>query len=145
MLRSLIHDNGAPMVRIYGPADTGRRGGTVAFNFLDPDGVVMDERLVAAESAAAGISLRTGCFCNPGAGEGAFGIELPILRRLFRTRLATVEEYVTALGLPSGGAIWVSLGLPSTLADVETFLRFAESAYRNRPAAMAGLRPRERC
>lgn len=144
-LRSLVHDNGAPMVRVYGPADTTYRGGTVAFNFLDPDGVVVDERLVAAESAAAGISLRTGCFCNPGAGEGAFGIELPILRRLFRTRLATVEEYVTALGLPSGGAIRVSLGLASTLADVETFLRFAEITYRNRSATVMGLRPRERC
>ncbi|WP_081512301.1 aminotransferase class V-fold PLP-dependent enzyme [Nocardia donostiensis] len=144
-LQSLTHDNGAPMVRIYGPPDATRRGGTVAFNFLDPDGVVVDERLVATESAAVGISLRTGCFCNPGAGEGAFGIELPVLRRLFRKRLATVEEYVSALGLPSGGAIRVSFGLVSNIADVETFLRFAESAYRNRPATVEGLQPRERC
>ncbi|WP_280401960.1 aminotransferase class V-fold PLP-dependent enzyme [Nocardia carnea] len=144
-LTALTHDNGAPMIRLYGPADTVRRGGTVAFNFLDPDGTVLDERLIAAESAAAGISLRTGCFCNPGAGEAAFGISLPVLRRLFGTRLATMDEYVTALGLPSGGAIRVSLGAPSNLADIETFLDFAERTYRNRAATQEGLRARERC
>ncbi|MGW6330810.1 aminotransferase class V-fold PLP-dependent enzyme [Nocardia rhamnosiphila] len=144
-LRSLTHDNGAPMVRIYGPEDTVRRGGTVAFNFLDPDGIVLDERLIAAESAAAGISLRTGCFCNPGAGEAAFGISLPVLRRLFGTRLATMDEYVAALGLPSGGAIRVSFGAASSIADVQTFLGFAMSTYRNRSATKEGLPPRERC
>lgn len=144
-LTALTHDNGAPMIRIYGPTDTAGRGGTVAFNFLDPAGVVLDERLIAAESAAAGISLRTGCFCNPGAGEAAFGISLPVLRRLFGTRLATMDEYVAALGLPTGGAIRVSVGLTSNLADIETFLDFAERTYRNRAATQEGLRPRERC
>lgn len=144
-LTALTHDNGAPMVRVYGPVDTVRRGGTVAFNFLDPDGTVLDERLIAAESAAAGISLRTGCFCNPGAGEAAFGISLRVLRGLFDSRLATMDEYVTALGLPSGGAVRVSVGTPSNRADIETFLGFAERAYRNRPATRAGLRARERC
>ncbi|MGW1740145.1 aminotransferase class V-fold PLP-dependent enzyme [Nocardia sp. NPDC001965] len=144
-LVSLRHDNGSPMVRIYGPLDTADRGGTVAFNFLDPEGVVVDERLIATESAAAGISLRTGCFCNPGAGEAAFGIGLPVLSRLFGTRTATMEEYIEALGLPSGGAIRVSFGPVSDIADVQTFLRFAETTYRNRPATQEGLRPRERC
>jgi hypothetical protein len=36
----------------------------VALNFLDPDGRVIDERAVARDSGAAGISLRTGCFCT---------------------------------------------------------------------------------
>ncbi|MFI9538227.1 aminotransferase class V-fold PLP-dependent enzyme [Nocardia fusca] len=144
-LVSLRHDNGAPMIRIYGPLDTARRGGTVAFNFLDPEGVVVDERLVATESAAAGISLRTGCFCNPGAGEAAFGISLPVLSGLFDTRMATMEEYIAALGLPSGGAIRISFGPVSDFTDVQTFLRFAETTYRNRRATQEGLRPRERC
>lgn len=69
-LGELRHSNGAPMVRIYGPADTRDRGGTVAFNLLDPVGRLADERAVARDTAAAGISVRTGCFCNPGASEG---------------------------------------------------------------------------
>jgi selenocysteine lyase/cysteine desulfurase len=35
-LAGLKHGNGAPMVRLYGPPDVRARGGTVAFNFLDP-------------------------------------------------------------------------------------------------------------
>ena len=71
-LAALRHGNGEPMARIYGPASTRDRGGTVAFNLLDPDGRVVDERAVARDTAAAGISIRTGCFCNPGAVEAAF-------------------------------------------------------------------------
>jgi selenocysteine lyase/cysteine desulfurase len=73
-LAALRHGNGQPMARIYGPASTRDRGGTVAFNLLDPGGRIIDERAVARDTAAAGISIRTGCFCNPGAGEGAFNL-----------------------------------------------------------------------
>ena len=69
-LAALRHGNGEPMARIYGPAGTRDRGGTVAFNLLDPGGRVVDERTVAQATAAAGISIRTGCFCNPGACRG---------------------------------------------------------------------------
>ena len=69
-LGRMRHSSGAPMVRVYGPPTGIARGGTVALNFLDPDGQVIDERAVSRDSSAAGISLRTGCFCNPGAGRG---------------------------------------------------------------------------
>ncbi|WP_459546893.1 aminotransferase class V-fold PLP-dependent enzyme [Nocardia sp. X0981] len=144
-LGSLTHDNGAPMARIYGPRDTVRRGGTVAFNFLDPNGVLVDERLVAHEFAAAGFSLRTGCFCNPGAGERAFDIDVSLLRRLAGTRFDTIDEYLRALGLPTGGAVRVSFGTPSNIDDVQRFLAFAETNYRNRFATLDRLPPRQRC
>src|ERR1700684_676554 len=73
-LGRMRHSSGAPVVRVYGPTTGIARGGTVALNFLDPDGRVIDERAVSRDSSAAGISLRTGCFCNPGAGEAAFGL-----------------------------------------------------------------------
>lgn len=67
-LRTLRHSDGSPMVRIYGPEQAGAaRGGTVALNLLGADGRIVDERIVTRDSAARGISLRTGCFCNPGA------------------------------------------------------------------------------
>ena len=65
-LRSLRHRDGAPLVRLYGPPDLQNRGGTIAFNLCDPRGHVYDYRRVEALAAAARISLRTGCFCNPG-------------------------------------------------------------------------------
>jgi selenocysteine lyase/cysteine desulfurase len=117
----------------------------VAFNFLDPDGRLVDERLVARETAEAGFSLRTGCFCNPGAGEGAFGIGRRRLRGSVGWEARTVDEYLTRIGLATGGAIRVSLGLASTFPDVERFLVFAERTYRDRRADASGLPPRLVC
>src|SRR5215208_4138478 len=69
-----LQEDGAPLVRIYGPETGEGRGGAVALNFLDAHGRVVDVRVVERRARAANISLRTGCFCNPGAGEAAFGI-----------------------------------------------------------------------
>jgi selenocysteine lyase/cysteine desulfurase len=133
------------MARIYGPASTRDRGGTVAFNLLDPGGRIADERAVARDSAAAGISIRTGCFCNPGAIEGAFGLTKQDWRRALRGRARTMDQYLDLLGMPSGGALRASMGLASNLDDVERFLAFAETTYRDRVVGTAGLAPRRGC
>ena len=62
------------MVRIYGPATTTMRGGAITINFYDPDGHLLDYRRVEELANEQRISLRTGCFCNPGAGELAEGL-----------------------------------------------------------------------
>jgi selenocysteine lyase/cysteine desulfurase len=154
-LGRLKHGNGAPLVRLYGPADTTRRGGTVSFNFLDPAGRLVDERAVARDAAAVGISLRTGCFCNPGAGEWALGLSKRDVRGpwwlalagggFLRKNVKTVDDYLDLIGLESGGAVRVSLGIASNVADAEAFLDFAERTYRDREADLAGLAPRLRC
>lgn len=144
-LTTLTHTDGAPMTRVYGPTDTTDRGGTVAFNFLDRAGHVVDERLVAAETSAAGISLRTGCFCNPGVGEDAFGLDLRALKPLRGARTSSLDEYLRLIGLPTAGAIRVSFGLASTADDVDRFIGFAEETYRDRSPDTVGLPPRERC
>src|SRR6202012_5692447 len=122
-------------------------GGTVALNFLDPEGRVIDERAVARDAADVGISLRTGCFCNPGAGERAFGLTRGVLRsrrlRIHGAEMSSVDDYLSLVGLPTGGAVRVSLGVASTLADVDAFLDFAERTYRDRWPGMAGLSPRQ--
>jgi selenocysteine lyase/cysteine desulfurase len=125
----------------------------VAFNFTDPSGAVVDERAVARDASAAGISLRTGCFCNPGAGESAFGLSQQDLVGGWwhggpRRDLRTIDDYLELVGLPPGGAVRVSLGLVSNLGDVERFLDFAERTYRDTEPDRAGpgyLPPRLRC
>ena len=62
-------------VRLYGPASTASRGGTVTFNLCDRRGDVFRCAEVEAEARRAGVSVRGGCFCNPGASEVAFGLE----------------------------------------------------------------------
>ncbi len=168
-LGRMRHSSGAPLVTIYGPASPAARGGTVALNFLDPGGRVIDERAVTRDASAAGISLRTGCFCNPGAGEAAFGLGRGPLRDAWRTLsrgrpgagsgsgfggglraglgggAGSVEDYLSLVGMPSGGAVRVSLGVASTLDDVDAFLDFAERTYRDRRPDLAGLAPRHGC
>jgi selenocysteine lyase/cysteine desulfurase len=144
-LAAMAHSDGSPMARVYGPTTLDARGGTVAFNVLDAEGKVVDERIVAAESAAAGISLRTGCFCNPGVGEDAFGLGLGALKALRRSRTGSLDEYLSLIGLPSAGAVRVSFGLVSTVEDVERFAGFMARTYLDRVTDAAGLPPREHC
>jgi selenocysteine lyase/cysteine desulfurase len=124
-LGSLRHGNGASAATVYGPRDTDRRGATIAFNFLHPDGHIVDERYVDRVARRHNISLRTGCFCNPGAGEVAFTIARETLVGGEFGEGMTLDDYVRAIGLPSGGAIRASLGLVSNLADIERFTAFA--------------------
>ena len=56
--------------------------------------------------------------------------------------MSSVDEYLNLVGLPIGGAVRVSLGVASTLADVDAFLDFAERTYRDRWPDLAGLSAR---
>ncbi len=124
-LRGLRHGDGSPAARIYGPTGTEGRGATVAFNFLHPDGAVVDERYVDRLARDARISLRTGCFCNPGAGEVAFTISRETLLGGEFGEEMTLDDYVRVIGLPSGGAIRASAGLATNTADLDRFAEFA--------------------
>jgi molybdenum cofactor sulfurtransferase len=125
-LASLRHSNGNPAATVYGPRDFGRRGATVAFNFLHPDGRIVDERYVDRVARQHKISLRTGCFCNPGAGEIAFTIARETLVGGEFSDGMTLDDYIDAIGLPSGGAVRASLGLASNLADIDRFATFTQ-------------------
>ena len=59
-----------------------------------------------------------------------------------RRDLRTIDDYLERAGLPSGGAVRVSLGLVSNLGDVERFLDFAEQTYRDTEPVRVGLPPR---
>jgi molybdenum cofactor sulfurtransferase len=123
---SLRHADGSPAAVIYGPRSWERRGATIAFNFLHPDGRVVDERFVDRVAAEHNVSLRTGCFCNPGAGEIAFTIARETLLGGEFGEGMTLDDYVTAIGLPSGGAIRASLGIASNFSDLYRFKLFAD-------------------
>ena len=128
-LVELRQPNGQPLARIYGPHSTDCRGGTVTFNFYDADGRPIDHRIVEQRANAAHISLRTGCFCNPGGGEIALGISGTELNSCFRQPKHqthfTVDDFRLCIDGKSSGAVRVSLGLVANLADVNRFLSFA--------------------
>lgn len=143
-LCALRHSNGAPAATVYGPCDWSRRGATIAFNFLHPDGRIVDERFVDRVARRHSVSLRTGCFCNPGAGEVAFTISRETLVGGEFGEGMTLDDYVRAIGLPSGGAVRASLGLASNLEDVRRFEAFA-AEFVDVADVPAGLPPRVGC
>ncbi|MGA2321470.1 MAG: aminotransferase class V-fold PLP-dependent enzyme [Solirubrobacteraceae bacterium] len=124
-LGALRHSDGSPAATIYGPRSFDRRGATIAFNFLHPDGRIIDERYVERVAGRHNVSLRTGCFCNPGAGEIAFTISQETLVGGEFGEGMVLDDYVRAIGLPSGGAIRASLGLATNFPDIHRFMAFA--------------------
>ncbi|MES1211272.1 MAG: aminotransferase class V-fold PLP-dependent enzyme, partial [Acidobacteriota bacterium] len=127
-LEELRHGNGVPLVVLYGPRTTEMRGGTLALNFRDARGRLIEHQTVEQRANRHRISLRTGCFCNPGAGELALGLTRSELVTCFRQSAETMtnEDFRHCIHHEGTGAVRVSLGLASNLADVEAFLRFAE-------------------
>jgi molybdenum cofactor sulfurtransferase len=124
-LGALTHSDGSPAATVYGPRSWNQRGATIAFNFLHPDGRVIDERYVDRIARQHNVSLRTGCFCNPGAGEVAFTISRETLLGGEFGQGMTLDDYIPQIGLPSGGAIRASLGLASNYHDLHHFTPFA--------------------
>ena len=95
------------------------RGGTIAFNICDRRGRAIPYQVVEADARRAGVALRGGCFCNPGASEVAFALD--------RERIANclndladdfTPERFSACTKTAVGAVRASLGLATNRDDV---------------------------
>ena len=124
-LHELKHANGNPLVKIYGPLDTDRRGGTITMNLFDRQGHFIDHTFVEQCANRKNISLRTGCFCNPGGGELALGLSAGELSSCFAVkRRMAYDDFRRCIDDKSTGAVRVSVGLVSNFQDVFTLLAF---------------------
>ena len=128
-LSALRHHSGQPLVQIHGPRNLIARGGTVTMTFLDCDGRAVDDRRIEELANHQGISLRTGCFCNPGAGEVAHGLGPEIMRSFFTSaKPLSFQELRREMQSHFGrdvSAVRVSVGVASNFADVDAFISFA--------------------
>jgi selenocysteine lyase/cysteine desulfurase len=85
------------MVQLYGPANRRFRGAVVTFNVLDEQGRAVAHETVEAVAREVRVSVRGGCFCNPGA----------------------AEQVGLGFGAPTQGAVRASLGVANNMRDVE--------------------------
>ncbi|HWH62121.1 MAG TPA: aminotransferase class V-fold PLP-dependent enzyme [Ginsengibacter sp.] len=126
-LLQLKHDNGLPMIKLYGPSNTTNRGGTFLINFLDANGKLFPFQFIEDRANAEMISLRTGCFCNPGIDETNHGISASELQSFFTSRehgdYFDMIQYMGKLR----GAVRISIGLPTTKKDISGFISFAKT------------------
>ena len=118
-LTALRHTNGRPLVRIYGPRETTARGGAVAFNIRDRDGTVLPYSLVESRARRANVSVRGGCFCNPGASEAAFGLDARIATCFEDLGAAFTPERFAECTNTAVGAVRVSIGMANNREDIQ--------------------------
>jgi selenocysteine lyase/cysteine desulfurase len=99
----------------------------VTLNFRDRDGEVIDHERIERLAGERGISLRTGCFCNPGAGELALGLSGDEITGCFARsgRRMSYDDFRRCVNDKSTGAVRVSLGLASNFDDAYAFVEFA--------------------
>ncbi|MBV6397474.1 MAG: Cysteine desulfurase [Anaerolineales bacterium] len=133
-LAALKHSSGESLARIYGPAVSEGRGGAVTVNFFDQDGQAIDHRFIEGEANKVGISLRTGCFCNPGAGEIALGIsrvELDVcFTRPGHEERLSLDDFRLCIDGKNSGAVRISVGMVTNFNDVQAMLEFARGLLR---------------
>ncbi|HEY1293134.1 MAG TPA: aminotransferase class V-fold PLP-dependent enzyme [Chloroflexota bacterium] len=133
-LQTLLHANGRPVVRVYGPRDHVDRGATIAVNMLDAAGTTWDCWEVERLANRRNLSLRSGCHCNPGAREVALGFEHDELAACFEGKdQLSYGEFLRRTRPSTQGVVRVSLGVASTFHDVYRLLEFAKE-FVDRPA-----------
>ena len=131
-MSQLKHDNGIPVVRIFGPLNTENRGGTVIMNFQDKDGKTFPFDWIENQANKKLISIRSGCFCNPGIDEVNHCVSNEEMTQFYSSRkdqsFDSSTNYLKYMSQQIGrmrGATRVSFGIATNTKDIETFVDFA--------------------
>ena len=129
-MTAIQHSNGKRLVHIFGPTHMIGRGGTIAFILLDPDGNMIDTQKVEALANRERISLRTGCFCNPGSGELVHNLSREIMAQAFEmpTGMSFNEfsEWVRTEHNRNPNTIRISVGVATNFSDIYRFMTFLQ-------------------
>lgn len=126
-LRAITHSNGKPVVHIFGPSDRDHVGGTLIMTFFDKDGAQYPFEWVEELTNQKKISIRSGCFCNPGIDEINNQLTAQELVPYFSTRdQGDYHDMINHLH-KLRGAIRVSLGLATTRDDLAAFMDFVKT------------------
>ena len=129
-LAALHHSNGRPVVQVYGPATVRDRGGTVAFNVLDRAGRALPYETIVEGALLARISIRGGCFCNPGAGERAFDFPAAQAARCLeqaRRHGFDPRRFSACMDGRPAGALRASFGAPTVGRDLDRLVALLAS------------------
>lgn len=125
-LQSLSHDNGQPLIKIYGSKNIKVKGGTLVMNFYNAKGEVIPFQEVEDAATAQKISIRTGCFCNPGLDEVNHHIDVEKLAEYFSKETGNYYHMMDFLNQRRGG-VRISVGMASVYKDVKAFVEFAKT------------------
>ena len=132
-LLELRHDNGLPVVKLYGDNDIQRthgdnQGAVLALNILRADGELVGHKEVERCASEHSIYVRSGSLCNPGGVATHLGWDSKDLRQAYDAGHRCSNPSQFALGRPTG-VVRVSLGAASTVSDIHAFVHFVQQMY----------------
>ena len=130
-MKKLKHDNGTSIVRMFGPLTNEKRGGCVILNFLDSEGNTFPFDWIEDRANKKLISIRSGCFCNPGIDETNHCVSNEEMAQYYTSRKeeefdssTSYLKYMSKMIGRMRGATRVSFGIATTTKDIETFVNF---------------------
>jgi len=126
-LKDLQHSNGKPIVKLFTPKNPADRGGTLILSFLTRDGQAVFFEKIEAEANKRMISIRSGCFCNPGLDEVYNCVSTESLQDYFSHKKDGNYHDMLAHLKIMRGATRVSVGLATTSSDLNVFIDFVKS------------------
>jgi selenocysteine lyase/cysteine desulfurase len=145
-MSALRHDNGEPLVKIYGPSGTDHRGATIALNLYDRNRRWIPHFIVGDVAARHEISIRTGCFCNPGVAEQVLGYskfsEGPTLKfgafYMWLANRVGVDRLLGGLRPFDNpfGMVRVSVGIASNFNDAWRWIELLKTSFLNPDVVM---------
>ncbi|XP_027064091.1 molybdenum cofactor sulfurase isoform X1 [Coffea arabica] len=141
-LSAMKHENGTHVCTLYG-ANSSKvlfegMGPIVSFNLRRPDGSWFGYREVEKLASLAGIQLRTGCFCNPGACAKYLGLSHSDLLSNFEAGHVCWDDHDVLCGKPTG-AVRASFGYMSTFEDASNFVNFIKASFVSLPSRTPGV------
>lgn len=129
-LHALQHKNGKPLVKVFGPHDMEQRGGNLVMNFFDENGNTIDFESIDVVARDKNISIRSGCFCNPGIDEINNCITNDEMAQYFTSRdKGDYHDMVKYLG-KMRGATRVSVGIATSKEDLDAFIEFLKEHFK---------------
>ncbi len=121
-LKRIHHDNDKSVVKIFGPESLDHRGGNIVMNFFDIDGEPFPFQMIEEMANQKMISIRSGCFCNPGIDEINNCVTTDEISEYFMSR--DKGDYFDMIRFlhKMRGATRLSVGVATTVQDLDTFV-----------------------
>ena len=126
-LESLQRDNGRKLIQIFGPKDHQNLGGTIILGFYNQDGVRYEFEQIEEQANQFNISLRSGCFCNPGIDETNNCLTDNELATYYSSHQeGDYKDMIKFLG-KMRGATRISVGIATNQNDINQLINFLET------------------
>ena len=126
-LENLKHESGQNLVQIFGPKYHQNVGGTVILAFYNKNGNRYEFEQIEEHANQYNISLRSGCFCNPGIDETNNCLTDNELATYYSSHQeGDYKDMIKFLG-KMRGATRISVGIATNKNDIDTLINFLKT------------------